>query len=212
MSWIGSGGGTASRCLRLDGGELARQAVGTERIQKLELGPAGGVGAAVGEVDDLALMDSVDRLVRLLDEALQALRQPVIAARRAARIVHALLDDGPVAVVGDDEAVQVEVEAVLDGGAVDLRHQAARVGERGAVKSDPLADRLRARAASFANACRGRRRHGCPSSPDSGSRPRFSAPITLVVMPEECQSMPMTAPNDWNQNGCARRRSNSSRP
>ena len=22
----------------------------------------------------------------------------------------------------------------------------------------------------------------------------------IVVMPEECQSMPMTAPNDWNQN------------
>ena len=51
-----------------------------------------------------------------------------------------------------------------------------------------------------------------PSSPESGSSPRFSAPITLVVMPEECQSMPMTAPNDWNQNGWARRRSNSSRP
>jgi len=26
--------------------------------------------------------------------------------------------------------------------------------------------------------------------------------MTLVVMPDECQSMPMTAPNDWNQNGC----------
>ena len=38
------------------------------------------------------------------------------------------------------------------------------------------------------------------------------APMTLVVMPEECQSMPMTQPNDWNQNGCARRRSSSSRP
>ena len=51
-----------------------------------------------------------------------------------------------------------------------------------------------------------------PSSPDSGASPRFSAPMTLVVMPEECQSMPMTAPNDWNQNGCASRRSSSSRP
>ena len=30
---------------------------------------------------------------------------------------------------------------------------------------------------------------------------RLRAPITLVVMPDECQSMPMTAPNDWNQNG-----------
>ena len=26
--------------------------------------------------------------------------------------------------------------------------------------------------------------------------------MTLVVIPDECQSMPMTAPNDWNQNGC----------
>jgi hypothetical protein len=28
------------------------------------------------------------------------------------------------------------------------------------------------------------------------ARPRFSAPITLVVMPEECQSIPITAPKD----------------
>ena len=25
--------------------------------------------------------------------------------------------------------------------------------------------------------------------------------MTLVVIPDECQSMPITAPNDWNQNG-----------
>jgi hypothetical protein len=43
-------------------------------------------------------------------------------------------------------------------------------------------------------------------------RPRFSAPITDVVMPLECQSIPMTAPNDWNQNGLASRLRNSSRP
>jgi hypothetical protein len=51
-----------------------------------------------------------------------------------------------------------------------------------------------------------------PSSDDNGASPRLSAPITLVVMPDECQSMPITAPNDWNQNGCASRRNNSSRP
>jgi hypothetical protein len=51
-----------------------------------------------------------------------------------------------------------------------------------------------------------------PSSFSRGANPRFSAPITLVVMPEECQSMPITAPNDWNQNGWARRRNSSSRP
>src|SRR5208282_2003555 len=31
-----------------------------------------------------------------------------------------------------------------------------------------------------------------PSSPESGASPRLSAPITLVVTPEECQSIPMT--------------------
>jgi hypothetical protein len=33
-----------------------------------------------------------------------------------------------------------------------------------------------------------------PSSFCSGVSPRLSAPMTLVVMPEECQSIPMTAP------------------
>ena len=126
---------------RLDAGELARQAVGTERIQKLKLGPTGGVRAPVREVDDLALMDSVDRLVRLLDETPQTFGQPMVAASRAARIVHALLNDGPVAIVSDDEAVQIEVETILDGGAVDLRHEPADIGERAAINSNALADR-----------------------------------------------------------------------
>lgn len=39
---------------------------------------------------------------------------------------------------------------------------------------------------------------------DGGCSPRFRTPITLVVMPDECQSMPMRAPNDWNQNGWVR--------
>src|SRR6202161_2488553 len=65
----------------------------------------------------------------------------MVAPSRAARVVHALLDDGPFALVGDDEAVQIEVETVLHGGAVDLRHEPADGGERGAVDAPPLADR-----------------------------------------------------------------------
>ena len=65
----------------------------------------------------------------------------MVAARLLALAVHALLHHDPVAVVGDDEAVQVELEAVLHGGAVDLGDQAARRGERGAVEADALADR-----------------------------------------------------------------------
>jgi hypothetical protein len=44
----------------------------------------------------------------------------VIAARLPPVAVHALLDDDPVSIVGDDEAVHVKIEPVLDGGAVDL--------------------------------------------------------------------------------------------
>jgi hypothetical protein len=36
--------------------------------------------------------------------------------------------------------------------------------------------------------------------------------MTLVVMPDECQSIPITAPKDWNQKGLASLRNSSSRP
>ena len=89
----------------------------------------------------LALAETVDRGVRLLDEALQPFRQPVIAARLSAVAVHALLHHDPASVVGDDEAVQIEIEAVLHRGAVDLGDEPARLGERRAVEPDPVADR-----------------------------------------------------------------------
>ena len=63
----------------------------------------------------------------------------MIAAGGAAGAVHALLDDGPVAVVGDDEAVKIEIEAVLDRGAVDLGDEAARSGQGGAVEAGAVA-------------------------------------------------------------------------
>ena len=141
----------------------------------------------------------------------QALRQPVIAPRLAVVAVHALLHDHPFAVVGDDEAVQIEIEAVLHRGAVDLGDQPAGLRQRRAVEADALADRhqfLRRLARMLAAAAADME----AELAGSGASPRFSAPMTLVVMPEECQSIPITAPNDWNQNGCASRRSNSSRP
>ena len=51
-----------------------------------------------------------------------------------------------------------------------------------------------------------------PSSSARGARPRFNAPITDVVMPEECQSMPITAPSAWNQKGSLRRERNAEVP
>jgi hypothetical protein len=46
-----------------------------------------------------------------------------------------------VAVIGDDEAVQIEVEAILHRGAVDLGDKPACLGEPGTVEPDPVADR-----------------------------------------------------------------------
>ena len=65
----------------------------------------------------------------------------MVAAGAAAGAVHTLLDHGPLAVVGDDEAVQIEIESVLERSAVDLGDQPARLAERGAVEPDLLADR-----------------------------------------------------------------------
>ena len=106
-----------------------------------------------------------DRGVRRVDEACQALRQPVIAARLPALAVHALLHHHPVAVVGDDEAVQIEIEAVLHRGAVDLGDQPAGPGQRRAVEARRARRWRAARAGSAANACRARRRRGCRARP-----------------------------------------------
>ena len=125
----------------LEPGELALDPVRPEIAEQVDLPPPRRLGARVGQVDDDALVDPVDGGVRFVDEALQTFRQPVVAPRLAALAVHALLDDDPAAVVGDDESVQIEVEPVLDRGAVDLGDEAARGRERLAVEPDPVADR-----------------------------------------------------------------------
>ena len=125
--------------------------------------------------------------------------------------VHALLHHDPLAVVGDDEAVQIEVEAVLHRRAVDLGDQPARLGQRRAVEAGAIADRdqLVRRLARMAAA---------PAADMQAEllctrrEPALQRADHAVVMPEECQSMPITAPNDWNQKGWASRRRNSSRP
>src|SRR5580693_10195480 len=78
--------------------------------------------------------------MRRVDKAREVFGKPMVAPRLPAAAIHSLLHDGPVAVVGHDEAVQVEVEPVLHGRAVDLRHEPARRGERRAVEADPRSD------------------------------------------------------------------------
>jgi hypothetical protein len=90
--------------------------------------------------------------------------------------------------------VQVEIETILHGGTVDLGDETAGLREFTAVEADPIPDRN-----EFAR--RLSRVSPAPAADVdaellSGVSPRLSAPMTLVVMPEECQSIPMTAPKD----------------
>ena len=126
----------------------------------------------------------------------------MITARPPALPVHALLDNDPAPLVADDETVQIEIESILDGSAVDLRNEPARLRKRCAVEAYPFSYR--------AELVRSLPR--MPAAPAADASPRLRAPMTLVVMPEECQSIPITAPNAWNQKGWARRRRSSSRP
>ncbi len=152
----------------------------------------------IGEIDDLALRPAVDRAVRRIDKAGHALRMPVIAAGLALVAIHALLHHDPFAVIGDDEAVQIEIEAVLHRGAIDLGDQLAGAHQILAVEAEPVA-KVRSSSGVLRECSPRPPQTWMPSSLESGFSPRFRAPITLVVMPDECQSIPMTAPNDWNQ-------------
>src|SRR6185437_6688961 len=120
--------------------ELAHDPVGAEVGEQVELGLTGSGRTSVGQVDDLPLVPALDGRMRSLDEAPEVLRQPVIAARQPGFAVHALLNHDPFSIVGDDEAMQVEVEAVLYRGAVHLGDQPAGSRESATVEADPLAD------------------------------------------------------------------------
>lgn len=54
--------------------------------------------------------------------------------------VHALLHDGPLAVGGDEEAVEIEIEAVLNCGAINLGDQSAGARQPCAVEADAVTE------------------------------------------------------------------------
>ena len=63
----------------------------------------------------------------------------MIAPRLLASAIHALLNDGPGAVVSDNEAVEVEIETILYCRAVNFRYQAAGLRKSGPVDTDTVA-------------------------------------------------------------------------
>ena len=109
-------------------------------LHQLNLRRPRGRGAMIGQVDDLSLMQAIDRRVWLVDEALEPVRQPVVPPCLAPHDVHPLLDNRPCAVIGHHEAVQVEIESVLHSGAIDLRDETAGARQRIAIHTDTLAD------------------------------------------------------------------------
>ena len=113
---------------------------GPSEVEELELAAARRFRSVVGEVHDFALPRSFDRGVRLVDKAFHAFRKPVISTRLLEVAVHSLLNDSPMTVVGDDEAMQIKLEPVLHSGTVDLGYQPAGFGERGPIKAYPVPD------------------------------------------------------------------------
>ena len=65
----------------------------------------------------------------------------MIAPRETAGFVHALLDDGPVAVAREDERVQIDLKAVRDCVVVHARGEPAGANQRVAIEVDALGDR-----------------------------------------------------------------------
>src|SRR5262249_34687902 len=92
------------------------------------------------KIDDHALIRAFDGRMGLVHKAVQAFREPVIATGLATIPIHALLNNDPTSIVRHDEAVQVKIKAILDGGAVDLGNEAARGGKRRAVEPDTVAN------------------------------------------------------------------------
>jgi hypothetical protein len=114
--------------------------VGRGARQARHLG-AGGPGATVDQVHDLTAGHPLDGGVRIVDEGAGPVPDPVVAARLASGAVHPLLDHHPGAVVRHHEAVDVELEPVLHGRAVDLGDEAAGPNQRRAVEAQSIGHR-----------------------------------------------------------------------
>src|ERR1700731_2386927 len=120
--------------------QFARDPVRPQRVQNAKLTATRGSSTAIGEIDDLTLPDSIDGGVGLLDKTFQAFGKPVIPTSLLAVAIHSLLDYDPLAIIGHDESVQIEIKAILHGGAVYLGDESAGIRERRPVKSPHFPD------------------------------------------------------------------------
>ena len=107
--------------------------------------------------------------------------------------------------------MEIDLKAIRDGVVVHARGEPAGADQRVAIEVDASAI-LRSSWGVLRDCLPRPPQMYTPSSWARGLRPRFNAPITEVVMPEECQSMPITDPSAWNQNGSLSRESSAGRP
>lgn len=95
------------RTLSFQRHKLACDSVRPERGDDVQLTATGSIGTTVSQVDDVPLCNAIDRRVGIVDEAGKPFGQPMVTARLLAFAIHALLNDGPFSVIGDDEPVQI---------------------------------------------------------------------------------------------------------
>jgi hypothetical protein len=120
--------------------QLANNAIRSERREKFDMTAPGWFRLPIREVYDLTLTSPLDGSMRLIHETLETFRKPMIAPCLLALRVHPLLNHGPASIVGNDEGMKIELEAVLHGGAVDLGHQPACLGKFCAIEAHTLSD------------------------------------------------------------------------
>jgi hypothetical protein len=127
------------RLRRQDRGRLAQGLLWHGRGERDHRG-TGWRRFGVNQVRDRSLMRADNAAVRSSDEVADSRRMPVVAAGHATARVQPLLDDGPLALNGDHERVQVNLEAVGDGVVVDSRRQPAGANQRVAVQAAAVGD------------------------------------------------------------------------
>lgn len=123
-------------------------------------------GAAIDQVQNLALRLTENRRVGVGDKIPDACGVPVVAAGGAILRVHPLLHNGPLAVSGDDEGMQVKLKTVGHGIVVHAGGKAAGSRKRVSIES-----RFQAEAAKLIGSA-----YRVPSAPAAHHQPEFVEP------------------------------------
>src|SRR5581483_5979504 len=166
--------------------------------------------ARVYQVQNLSLRFANNRSMRIRYEIANRRRVPVISPRQPIFWIHPLLHHSPFARSRNHKRMQIELKSV--GNRVIVHACCSLLMRANAFPSRPTIVRAR-NSSGVRRECFPRPPQTInPSSENRVLRPRFNAPMTDVVIPEECQSMPITAPYAWNQKGSLRRVRNSDRP